>query len=130
MDIQFSSEMRAKASHEDVNADAILRTFLAGIDAISDDDRDYLTLDSIAALIGVDASSGRLIECVNILTKANVLEKRAQYVDAKDDVYDFDQAGYMAALEFGAFIDPASGLEIADTTLLAPYWAIPARLAA
>ena len=72
----------------------------------------------------------RLMGWVTILIDAKLLEQRAQYVDLGDDVYEFDQQGYRAALEAGAFIDPASGREVADTSLLAPYWAVSASLAA
>jgi hypothetical protein len=94
------------------------------------EDLNYLTLESIASLLGVRSYDRRLMGWVTILIDAKLLEQRAQYVDLGDDVYEFDQQGYRAALEAGAFIDPASGREVADTSLLAPYWAVSASLAA
>jgi len=131
LEIQLGETMQsalASDALENFNANMVLRTFAEAAKKASAEDLNFLTLDGIAILLGVRGCDSRIIECVNILIRANVIEPRAQYVDVRDDVYDFDQEGYKAALEAGAFIDPATGLEILDTSLLAPYWAVPESL--
>lgn len=113
-----------------VDAEKIRETFRLSVLAVSVEDRHYMTLDAIGALLGIDATASGVMRCVGLLIDANLLEVRAQYVDQSDNVWEFDSAGYKAALAAGAFIDPNTGRAIADTDLLAPHWAIPEDIAA
>ncbi len=102
-----------------------LELFKRNIEALSEADQRYMTLDTIAGVLEVDLCDRELMDYVRALMDNELLTVKAQYVDARDGVHEFSQKEYRRAKELGYFTDPSTGLAVEDTSLLAPFWSLP-----
>lgn len=103
----------------------MISLFESNASRLSDNQRRYLTLPIIADAIDMNLSDPGLLGAVEALVNAGKIERRAHFVDAQDNVHDFDAATYEEAIRQGKFSHPDTGEVIEGVDFLAPYWAVP-----
>jgi hypothetical protein len=104
--------------------------FRSKIEMLPELDRKYMTLPKIADILEMDLQHQALMDCVISLVDNEILDVRAQYVDAHDGIHELDPDDYRKAMQQGHFTDPSTGLIVEDTSLLAPFWSVSERLMA